>query len=48
MSHRIMIVEDDPVIAGSMSKFIAGWGHECTLRKISGILCRNSKRLGPS
>ena len=28
MSHRIMIVEDDPVIAGSMSKFIAGWGHE--------------------
>ena len=27
MSHRIMIVEDDPVIAGSMSKFIAGWGH---------------------
>ncbi len=27
MSHRIMIVEDDPVIAGAMSKFIAGWGH---------------------
>lgn len=28
MSHRIMIVEDDPVIAGAMSKFIAGWGHQ--------------------
>ena len=28
MSHRIMIVEDNPVIAGAMSKFIAGWGHE--------------------
>ena len=28
MSHRIMIVEDDPVISGSISKFIAGWGHQ--------------------
>ena len=28
MNHRIMIVEDDPVIAGTMAKYIAGWGHQ--------------------
>lgn len=25
---KIMIVEDDPVIAGSMEKYISGWGYE--------------------
>lgn len=28
MSHRIMIVEDDPVIAGAMEQYISGWGHQ--------------------
>ena len=28
MTHRIIIVEDDPVIAGAMSKYISGWGHQ--------------------
>jgi DNA-binding response OmpR family regulator len=26
--HRIFIVEDDPVIAGAMEKYISGWGNE--------------------
>lgn len=26
--YKIMIVEDDPVIAGSVAKFLSGWGHE--------------------
>lgn len=25
--YKIMIVEDDPVIAGSMAKYISGWGY---------------------
>ncbi len=28
MPHRIMIVEDDPVIAGAMVKYISGWDHQ--------------------
>ncbi len=27
MTHRILIVEDDPVIAGAMAGAISGWGH---------------------
>ncbi len=26
--YKIMIVEDDPVIAGAMEKYIAGWGYK--------------------
>lgn len=28
MTHRILIVEDDPVIAGAMAGAISGWGHQ--------------------
>lgn len=28
MTHRILIVEDDPVIAGAMARAISGWGHQ--------------------
>ncbi len=28
MPHRILIVEDDPVIAGAMVGAISGWGHQ--------------------
>ena len=28
MPHRILIVEDDPVIAGAMAGAISGWGHQ--------------------
>lgn len=26
--YKIMIVEDDPIIASSMGKYISGWGYE--------------------
>lgn len=31
--YRIMIVEDDPVIAGAMEHHITGWGHEVHVAK---------------
>ena len=47
MSHRIMIVEDDPVIAGSMSKFIAGWGHEVHIAKNLRDIMPEFEAFGP-
>lgn len=31
--YRIMIIEDDPVIAGAMEHHITGWGHEVHVAK---------------
>ena len=37
--YKIMIVEDDPVIAGAMEKHIASWGHGVyTARSFQNIL----------
>lgn len=37
--YRIMIVEDDPVIAGSMERYISGWGHQVHIaRQLRDIL----------
>lgn len=47
MSHRIMIVEDDPVIAGSMSKFIASWGHEVHIAKNLRDIMPEFEAFGP-
>lgn len=45
--HRILLVEDDPVIAGELREHLTGWGYEVVIRQGFQDLREEFQAIGP-